>query len=53
MSLPYRTSGNSRPWETRQSDHVLGNRLHWHGPIQGMDYGRPGFVRRIFGAFRR
>lgn len=29
----YTTTGNTRFWEHRPSDHIRGNRLHWHGPL--------------------
>jgi hypothetical protein len=47
MSLSYRTEGNSKPWQHRPSDHLLGNRLYIHGPIQPMQ--PPSWWERLFG----
>lgn len=46
MSLRHHTSGNSRPWQFRQPDHTLGNRLHVHGKVRPME--ESGFFARLF-----
>lgn len=46
-SLRHHTAGNERPWQTRPSDHLRGNRRHIHGAIQPMP--QPGFLARLFG----
>jgi hypothetical protein len=43
-------AGNDRSWQTRPSDHLAGNRLHVHGPIQPMQ--EPGFLARLLGGAR-
>jgi hypothetical protein len=47
MPLRHHRAGNDRPWQTRPSDHLAGNRLHVHGPIQPMQ--EPGFLARLLG----
>jgi len=46
MALRIHTHGSDRPWQQRPSDHLLGDRRHWHGPIVGLE--EPGFLRRLF-----
>lgn len=47
MSLRYHTAGNSRPHETRPSDHLLGQRRVIHGPIRPMH--EPSWLARLLG----
>jgi hypothetical protein len=49
-ALRHHRTGNDRSWQTRPSDHLAGNRLHVHGPIQPMQ--EPGFFARLFGGAR-
>lgn len=41
------TTGNDRPWQTRPSDHLAGQRRYHHGPILPME--TPGFLARLLG----
>lgn len=51
MSLRFQTNGADRPWQQRPSDHVLGNRRYWHGPILPME--EPSTLSRLFVRIRR
>lgn len=47
MALRHHTTGNSKPWQYRQPDHMLGNRRHVYGPILPMQ--EPSWLQRLFG----
>jgi hypothetical protein len=46
-ALRHTTAGNHRPWQSRPSDHLSGQRAHIHGRIRPME--APGFFARLFG----
>lgn len=40
--MTIRTTGNSRPWEHRPSDHRAGMRGYWHGRLEPLEPPRTG-----------
>jgi hypothetical protein len=46
MSLPYRTTGNAKPWIVNPRPMDASMRRHAFGPVQPMEY--PGLFARLW-----